>query len=420
MALTKEQFIKARDAGFTPEQIASFEQKRTLENKSPVEQKISERGTIGDIFNQLKSQSTGSKIVGGLRAIGVPTQVIEASIANPMLEIQKGTTKPLTPFLPMPMAMASDPIYRKAVMSGITGQRLGEFGDVIRTAGWGEPAAIAVGSTLSYGAPAKILSKVGGVFKGVNKLTDKGILRAGGNLIRGSEDAVKTVGVNVDNAFSTVNHISVDGNRFINEMGKLPKPLINQLETDLGQNLDDIGQVLDIGKLRKIKQLIGDYRPTAFGKEERGVVENIDIKNINKAYAGIKNLMQQTLKDNGLGENAKKLMDAEHSFSEVKRASDYIKKTVVDITLLKPTKAGKMADKMGTLEDVSGREALKTIRNSGKVAKQNVDKAISALEAFNRWRMVTQLSQKATNAVLFGGIAGSIGGKMFRKATEQD
>lgn len=62
-------------------------------------------------------------LVTGLKGLAVPLQRVQSAIANPALEIQKGNINPIS--------------LAKTSMQGITGKSKGEYGDLIRTTGFG-------------------------------------------------------------------------------------------------------------------------------------------------------------------------------------------------------------------------------------------------------------------------------------------
>ena len=52
---------------------------------------------------------------------------------------------------------------------------------------------------------------------------------------------------------------------------------------------------LDIKKARELKRVLGELRPTAFGKAERGAIDLVTDKQINRTYSTIKQSMQNYL-----------------------------------------------------------------------------------------------------------------------------
>jgi hypothetical protein len=112
-----------------------------------------------------------------------------------------------------------------------------------------------------------------------------------------------------------------------------------------------------------------------------------------------------------LGERADDLLDADDAFLEAKRASDFIKKNVVDPTTLKPTRGGRVATSLIKEGDVTTREALRVLKESSRASKKSINKAIKSLASYNQFIKVKRVGQKITNYAILGGVAGSIGGK---------
>jgi len=364
---------------------------------------IASRGTIAsNIKDDLSSPNMARKVLGAVGIMGAPLNAIRSAVANPALEMQKGN------FNPGDLAMEA--------WKGVSGQKQGRYIDVYRRAGVPAPAASGLDFVLSS-SPLKAVQVAKKAISAVAKMSDKGIMKAGESLIKATDEAEKFVGSQVGEAFKKVETLKVDPTTLYNSISKLPKVLLSKLEETFG-NLEDFAQNATVGKVRELKHFVGKYRPSAFGKTERGLAENIDAEDMNNAYRSLKSLLSETVEKATDSKTAANLMKLEKSYSDVRRASDYVKKTVVDSTLRKPTKAGNMAGKLVVEGDVSGRDALNTLRKSGKVSKKQIDKAISSLEAFNRWRAMAEFGKHAANAALYGGaiggLGGYVGGKLYR------
>lgn len=369
---------------------------------------IAKRGTYwGNVKENLQSPNIARKAMGALGVVGAVPSAFNSAIGNPALEMQKGNFNP------------SD-LAREAYL-GFTGKKQGRPVDVYRRGGVPAPAASVMDFALSM-SPVKTLQVAKRAFSPIAKLSDKGVAKAGSDLINASSQAEKAVGTQLNQAFLEVDTVRLDSDdayRFIDSASKLPKVVLARLEDEFGK-LDQIAQNMTVGQLRKMKQFIGKLRPSSFGKSERGVAENLDAEDLNKAYSGFKAILKDSIKKSRGEEEASKLMNLEKSYSEVSRASDYVKKTVVDPTLRKPTKGGSMAKKVTMEGDLSGRDAINTIRKSGKEARKSIDRALNSLEAFNKWQAATQFGQHAFNAMLYGGAMGGFGGYAMSKAIRRD
>lgn len=411
MNLSFEEFQKAKAAGYSSEDIArlaSFDAPKksvtTSAPKSNVQGEIAARGNVWEnIKNDFMSPNPVRKTMGALSVVASPLTAIENTVANPSLAMQAGN------FNPVDLA--------KEAYKGFTGQKQGQYGDVYREAGVPKPLAATAGLVLNA-SPIKAANMASKALSGISKMSDKGILKAGNSLINAGKQAETTVGTALNDAFKAVDNAPVDPTLITDTLAKLPKQLLGKIEEVFGGQID-LTKVT-VGQLRKMKQLIGKYRPSAFGKDARGVSENIEADEINTVYSAMKNLMEGSVVKAAGKDVAKKLMGLEKKFSEVTRASDYVKRTVVDPILMKATEAGKMAGKIQVEGKVGGRVALNTLRNAGKEAKKSINKAMTEMEAFNRWRAASEVGRKLVNAMVYGGIGGSLGGLALGNIVKRD
>ncbi len=225
--LTQEQFQKARASGFTTDQIIDFEKKRLGEGsiqtpetmrKDILERQISQRP---DIYKQAVQgiqnlpqnilQSTGQgmpllPVVNVLlKSLGGVGQRYEAAGANPLIEMGR---KPPIPQLPtqqdllnplaMPYKALTSPYAKNLIESsakGITGERLGEYGDIYQQAGIPQPIASALG-LVTAGATMNFLpmlkskiNKLQTIQNSYNKTVGKNFIRQATGL---TPDAVDT------------------------------------------------------------------------------------------------------------------------------------------------------------------------------------------------------------------------------------
>lgn len=377
-----------------------------------IDKRIEDRGTAyfkDRIDTWKKSSGLIRPALAGLSVAMVPQERTEAAVANAMLAVQKREG----------MDVVLDE-FRK----GANGEKLGQIGDVYRASGLpiisSEPVAATLGFLVSMISPMTLLLRGSKALQGLALRTDKKIIQAGQSLMRGADEAVTVIGRNVDKAYAPVNKIHVDGTKLINAFDDAPDLLIKQVEKELGRNIDDIAQNVTIEDVRKIKALVGELKPTSFGKSDAGLIQTIESKNISKTYANLKQLIHDKLKALGKAKESDALMSADEAFAETINASKYIKKAIVDKTLRKATKAGKVAKGLIASDDTSTRIALDTLRLAGGHAKKNVNKAIESLEAYNRHLAITGMAQSATKAAIYGGAAGAIGGKALQTVLPRD
>lgn len=372
-----------------------------------IDQRIEGRGqeSFGQAYNKIiGSEPFSGKRVGAIaNMIGKPGERVEAAVANAALELQAGRMDN----------------FAKAFSDGLSGRREAEIGDVFRKAGVPEAASATIGMVVAFGAPIMVMNRAIKMVSGVSRITDRGIKYAGKKLLSGADDAVMKLGSKVDDAYKPVNNLLGSGDDLINALDDAPSILINNIEKQLGKNIDDIALSRpSVGQLREIKKIIGELKPTSFGKETRGLVESIEAKNVNKTYGNIKRLIQQTLESNGLKKEARHILDADESFTNAIRASDYIRKKVVDPTLLKPTKAGSIARGILTKGDVSTRDALNTLINVGGKARRDINAAISSLNKYNSIMAIGRVSGTLGRAGMYGAVTGAVINRPLKGALE--
>jgi hypothetical protein len=414
MDLTIEEYQKAKKAGYSTDRIAQLltldAPKKSVTTQAPKASVQSEIATRGNVWENIKNDFMSPNPIrrygmAPLAAVASPLTAIENTVANPALAMQRGN------FNPMDLA--------KEAYQGMTGQKQGQYGDVFREAGVPKPIAATAGFVLNA-SPIKMANMASKALSGISKMSDKGILKAGNSLIKATSDAEKFAGTKVNEAYAAFDEVKIGSDAVLKELNKLPAPLIKKVGEVFGGTVEELSQNMTVGSLRKVKQLLGKYKPGAFSKSERGAAENIEADEIESVYGAIKNLLSNNIKAM-VGEKATSaVMKLDEAFTNISRASDSIKKTVVDPTLLMATKAGKMAGKLSAEGDVTGRMALNIVRNSSKEAKKSIDVAVKAMSSFNKWRAVSEAGRKVVNAAAFGGVAGSLGGLALGKLVKRD
>lgn len=424
MALTKEQFKKARQAGFTTDQIIEFENRKAtsdgvsqapkstafLPKEAKVEKLISERTGASERFmEEIKTPFKGGFLqraaktgVTALKASAVPFQRVESGVAGLGLGLQKG--EPLQGL--------------RQAKAGLLGTRTQELGDIIRTTGFGgkanEAIASGVGFTAAMVAPIKLIKDASKAMRGITKLTDKGLIKAANRLIQGSDDAVKTVGTRLGRVYQPINKVKVNPSKVLDDIADLPQPIIKHIERGVGTTLDDFLQDFTIEKARLLKRTLGEVKPGAFGKAQKGAVELVADKQINRAYSTIKKTMQESLDNVGLKKEATALLKADDAFTDTFNASRFIKKALTDPTIRKPTRVGRVAAKIPQEGELTTRVALNTLKEAGGSARNNINKAVIQLESFNRLQAILGFTGRVGRVAAFSTIAGGIAGKSFR------
>lgn len=361
-----------------------------------VREAIAKRGSLwGGISENVMSPNPIRKGIGILGVVGSPFNMLESGVSNIGLALQNKEYNPL--------------VLAKEAALGFSGIKQGQYGDILRIAGVPEPVAAGTGLLLSV-SPIKALQTINKTFGAVSKWSDKGVMNAGESLIKATQQATKTTGVALEKAYQPLNNIAVNNKVIKSLFDKMPTPLKEEiLKTFSGVNFANP----TVGVVRQIKQIIGKYKPSIFGKGERGVAENIEAAKIEKLYATTKQIINSAV-ESRMGKKAAELLSkTDDAFYNVSNASDYIQKAITDSTLKMATKGGNMAKKLAIDGDVSGRTALNILKKSG--ARKEITKAVDSLSAFNRWQAANKFAQHVFNAAIFGGAAGSVGGLIAQK-----
>lgn len=174
---------KNQDSNNTPkvltdDDISNFDKQQPPKNPAflPNENKVLEEqnnrpDSVKNLQNELNThwnplehpiKESLKPAVIALKAASVPFQRAEAGIANVGMEAQKGNTNPWD--------------YLDAAAKGISGQRQGELGDLIRTTGFGGNNNEAIAKTVGLSAALPVYSGVGGVLdktvEGISKGAD--------------------------------------------------------------------------------------------------------------------------------------------------------------------------------------------------------------------------------------------------------
>lgn len=378
---------------------------------STVDERIQERGTAymkDRVDEWLQSDGLVSPALKGLRVASAPQERTEAAIANAMMAVQDGRFDEIV----------------DEFKAGASGKKLGEIGDVFRRSKVpvvdSEPFASTAGFLISMVSPLTLIGRADKAMRGLITATDKKIISASNDLIRGSNEAVEVIGRNVDKAYARVNDVQADGMKFLNALNDAPELLVKSVEKEIGESILDIASAPTIENIRKVKKAIGELNPTAFGKVAKGLHETVEAKNINKTYGNIKNLIRDTLTEKGLSKESEYLDKADEAFRETINASRYIKKVVTDKTTLKATKGGAAAKGLINQGDTTFRVALEDVKKAGGLAKKNINKAVDALEKYNRHLATQSILRTTAKAAIFGGAVGAIGGRAAGTVIKRD
>ena len=383
--------------------------KSFAEKSIETDKRIQERGNIQDVAKTLvKDKSVVKKGIAGLELASAPLNAIESGISNPMLQMQKGNVNPQR-------------LMQEAIL-GMTLQKQGQYGDIMKNAGYNPIIADAGGLVLNL-SPIKVFSAVAKTFGSISKMSDKALEKTGKNLLDAVVQSRDAVGKKVTQEFAKgADNVPVDGIKFVEAISELPAPVMKKAEIAFGQ-LQDYANGLTVGKLREFTRFIGKLKPNDFGKVERGLAETIEVKDLTRSYGKAKNLMYETLKDKSSGidiKTADYLMELEGAFHDVHNAGRFIRKTIVDTTLNKPTKVGEFASQVASEGNTTARTALNLVKKASFQSRNSVNKAMHRIESYNRWQKEKQIAGRFFNAATYGGIGGGIGGRVLKATQEKE
>lgn len=375
--------------------LSGVSQRREQANKD-----IVGRGTamskLTEASQNMQSDSILRKGAGVLQGAGVPFSMLQAGISNPALAMQQGE------FNPARLLSES--------AQGFTGQKLGEYGDVYRTAipgVAGQAAGVVGGLTLDIAGPIKAIKTINKSLGSISKMSDGDLMKAGSNLTQAVDSAQKHIGGQLTEAFKDVNSIKVSNSDFVRNIAKMPKVLRDAVTEELG-NLKLLEPTIE--NLRKIRTIVGKFKPGTFGKEERGLAENIEADKINNLYGSLKSTISNAISKSKGVKEAENLMRLEETASQVYRASDTVNKIATNPTLLMKTRTGKLAEGIEDASDVTSRTALNILKKNGPEARKYVNKVVNALENFNRVQRNIKTIKHIGSALTYGGAIGAVGG----------
>ena len=391
-----------------PSPITKDEVKEEKDFIQETEARIKERPTIQEsVRKTFKGEGLGQKATGALSVASAPFSALESAIANPALELQRGNVDPRN-------------LVKQAVLGG-TLQRRGEFGDVFKSAGVDPVLADTAGLVLML-SPIKIYSMVNKTFGNISKMSDKGLLKAGDKLVEATTEARDAIGAKVGQAYAKgADNVPANSSEFIDAVVDLPKPVLRKAELAFG-NLEDFADGLTVGKLREFKRFIGKLKPSAFGQDLRGLQENIDVKDLNKVFSKVQKNMETSLRAKDVGipkQEVDNLLNLDKSFSEIMDVTRFIRKTIVDPSLRKATKAGKLAEKVIAEGDATTRVALSTIKKASSKARRLINQAMEKINSFNKFKQRKAVASRVVGAAVFGGAAGAIGGQILRSVQDR-
>jgi len=360
----------------------------------PVERLREEVQTPFD-FAKHPVKSTLKPLVTGLKTLAVPAERAFSAIGGLGIGLQKreGFKKSFT-----------------KAKEGLLGEKQFRSHDPFRAAGIPEIITTPVELFTEIAAPLALVSRASKVLGTIKKASDKLLIRTADDLLGGVDEATTFLVKKLDDAYAPINKVKVAGEKILDDIANLPKEVIKFIEGEVGK-ISTVLDDFDIAKARKLKRAVAEFKPSAFGKAEKGAIEIAQDKNINKTFSTIKKSMGEALEMAGKSKEAKLLSQSDEAFTEASRAARFIKKTITDPTLLKPTKTGSLALRLAKEGDLTGRVALNTLKKSGVKANLKITEAVRLLDKFNASRAFAGAAGRVGRGAAVGATAGLLGGR---------
>jgi hypothetical protein len=341
------------------------------------------------IQQKLTSPGIASKLVGGLQAAGVPFQIAEAVIANPLLEARQGDFREIP----------------SSILEGLKGKRLGEFGDVLTSLGASETQAKLGGLGIDMVVGGAVIEQgFKALRKGIVKGSDKVALAGTRDLIQGADRATDASKAVTNQFWSQIDKVSVNSAKFLDVLDELPDAASKIIQLELGKSVDELAaQGLTLADVRTVKQIIGAMKPSAFGKDLRGASELLSDKRINRAYAKTSKFIADTLVENKLGDKVGELMNVNDAAEDVINAVKVVKGSLV------PARGGVATEaaisKVTQPAGASFRESLKKLSSAGgRKAQKSIEKGLVKLRTLSSKRAFKQAVASSGKAVATAGL----------------
>ena len=391
--LEPEQQSEARGQFFGEEQTVevptTFDNvmKATALGMNRAGERLKERGKLDFTDSLAKLGDKATRLEGVIEIAVDPFKRIEAALANPILSAQKGD------WLGIP----------KALIDGLSGQKVGEFGDVYVAAGVPEDIANGLGLATDmvlggavFEQGMKALQK--GLLKGIDKIGLKGVE----SLLKGVDRAGKASKQITNKFWEPIKNIKVDADDFAEVAAKFPKSFVDDVKELTGISVDDIIDSGTLGDLRILKEKLAILKAGSF----EGMA-TLGKQKMQKLYSEVSSVIDTTLKKAGKADMIPELDNVN------KAATSMIKAEGIVTSTLKTGKGKiKVEEAMEQYKNFKGsdfKRRLNMLKKTGKEAKKLIDEGTLTMKKLLRKQALHGIAKGTGRAALFGGVAGSIG-----------
>lgn len=391
---------------------------RLMEAPERVAELIDKRGTLWEQY-VIQSNSTkdsnpvidlGNQL---LNNISVPLKMLEAGVANPIIEMQKGNLNPI------------DVVAES--FKGFAGLKQGEFGDIGRMNAYPEMVSASAGLAASFVLPMALI-KAGGKLKAVTKWSDSKVAKAISRFFKTMEKpngAMNKVGAKVGAYYDEIGGAAVDKSGFLDEVSRVSstvKRSIVDMPTEKLRLVDDeLLNLVDQGTIKAAhaaKESVDDLLRSYFTstsksqsalRESSGALGKLIDDAAYKAQVRV------------LGEKAAKkyvsnFQRARKDYSVLKNGYAYIRNKLINPHTGELTKTGSILKEIADPREQNLRATLRSINKHGTGANRfaneilSIEKAIQGREFFGR----------ILQGVGYGAVVGTTIGQTVGRARSGD
>ncbi len=379
-----------------------------LPKQQQVEQQISQRP---DILNQfIQSIQKPGYLSKAVRNPLIPTMDVmkgggglyqrgEAAIANPMMNLQQGQPQQVG----------------QGFLSGITGQRQGEFGDVIRSTGFGgimnEPLSKTIGflSTMGLtniatrGKLIEAATKAGELTKQhlPQVMNDEWLTKQATSAYGVADDVVKAVQNEYDDLYKNIDDVVINESKLkgiVNQLTGGVKEESQQIIDDLKGEFGEGPIPFNINAARRIKNLIQKYIPeSAWIKGKKNLNMTPKQEKLADAWFKTRDLIKDTLKKH-YPTDADYLEYLDKKATDTYRLAKAIKGMVVDETG-QPHKTSQLVSTFTGGASSSGKRKLFARLNE---LNNKTMEVIKNMNKFKNRQTIEQFAKRVAGATLIG------------------
>ena len=376
---------------------------RMVDAPENVANMVEKRGTLWEQYTADTSTLGVGKTF--LQNIALPSEMLEAGISNPVVEMQKGNFNPI------------DLISESA--RGFAGLKQGEYGDIGLQAGLPSIAASSLGLATSFLAPLALM-KAGKNFSSVSKFADLRIAKSVNAFfkkVKGLGGAMNKYGGKVGSYYDDIGSVTVNKGQFLDELADMstnvkksvvdmPVGKMAQVEDDL-LNLAEKGDVISVHKAKEVvDDLINNFF-TSTSKTQSALRKSS--KNLgNIIDDGVLVSKTRQIGSKGAEKYVAGFQKARKNYSVLKNNFGYIQKKLINPQTGKPTQTGSILRDISDPRNINSRAVLRELNKFGTKANKFA-REMEAIEGAIKFREFTGSAiRSAGRGLVIGATAGQI------------